>query len=105
MDQRRAATDVGGMRKTPNMRSSDYLAQDMRAKADAIRADATDLEQDWLDVADSLVDAANRLDAVSEALSRHPKCDKYDEDDVVSCGWKSAVRDITWAFTREAEAL
>lgn len=42
--------------------------------------------------------AADQLEAVHEALARHPKCDKYDEDDVVSCGWKSAVRDITRAL-------
>lgn len=49
--------------------------------------------------------AADQLEAVQAVLTRHPKCDKYDEDDVVSCGWKSAVRDITWAVSGKADAL
>ena len=31
---------------------------------------------------------------IEQALSNHPRCDKYDSDDVISCGWKSAVSDV-----------
>lgn len=38
-----------------------------------------------------------------EALNRHPKvCDRYEEDDVISCGWKNAVRDFTNTIARIA---
>lgn len=57
--------------------------------------------RDLVEYSAALRAAADQLDAVHEALSRHPKCDKYDEDDVVSCGWKSAVRDITWVLNRD----
>ena len=39
----------------------------------------------------------NVIAAVQEALSRHPVCTKHPEGDPVSCGWKSAVADITEA--------
>lgn len=80
----------------------------MRALADA--AGNLTRDNDWdnetiTDVMTALRAAANQLEAVHAALVRHPTCDKYDEDDVVSCGWKSAVRDITWAVNGKAGAL
>lgn len=38
------------------------------------------------------------LDAVSEALARHPRaCDRHGVRDAFSCGWKSAVADVEHA--------
>lgn len=45
-----------------------YLMQDLRNKAEAIRADATDAEQDWLEVADSLDDAAEEVDRLRAGI-------------------------------------
>lgn len=36
---------------------------------------------------------------ITEALERHPSCDVYDDDDPITCGWKSVVKDIRWALT------
>lgn len=74
MDQRRDAADVGGMGETSNMRSmtasnpTQYLVQDLRTKALSIRAAATEAEQDWLEVAESLEAAADELDRFREAV-------------------------------------
>lgn len=38
------------------------------------------------------------LDAVGEALARHPRaCDRHEDRDAISCGWKSAVADVEHA--------
>ena len=34
------------------------------------------------------------LDKVRAALANHPRCDRHDDDDPVTCGWKSAVLDM-----------
>lgn len=38
--------------------------------------------------------ALAKLAAVEAAVSGHPKCDLYDDDDAISCGWKSAYRSV-----------
>ena len=40
------------------------------------------------------------LDRVREARSNHPECDRYDESDPVTCGWKRTVQDIDLALIR-----
>lgn len=44
-----------------------------------------------------------QIAAVKEALSGHPKCDRYEESEGISCGWKSAVHTITYALEEEAD--
>lgn len=41
--------------------------------------------------------------AVREALSGHPKCDRYEDSSGISCGWKSAVHTITYALEGETD--
>lgn len=38
------------------------------------------------------------LERVREAIARHPKCDRYEDSDPVSCGWKSAYASVLWAL-------
>lgn len=38
---------------------------------------------------------------VKDALAGHPACDKYGPDDVIKCGWKRAVADVTEAVSSE----
>ena len=38
------------------------------------------------------------LDKVRGALAEHPHCDRHDDDDPVTCGWKSAVLDVQAAL-------
>ena len=53
----------------------------------------------WLRTADALEAATTNLDRVREARGNHPKCDRHDDEDAVSCGWKSAVLNIDAALT------
>ena len=37
----------------------------------------------------------SKLSRVMDAVSNHPDpCEKHPDDDIVSCGWKSAYRDV-----------
>ena len=38
------------------------------------------------------------VERVREAMSGHPKCDIYDDDDVISCGWKNAYASVARAL-------
>lgn len=38
------------------------------------------------------------VEKVREAVSGHPKCDIYDDDDPITCGWKSAYRSVVKAL-------
>ena len=38
------------------------------------------------------------LERVRAAVSGHPKCDRYEEGDVISCGWKSAYASVVAAL-------
>lgn len=56
-------------------------------------------------LADALEAAARERDAalaaigrVREAVSGHPECDRYEEGDVISCGWKSAYASVVAAL-------
>ena len=40
------------------------------------------------------------LERVREARSNHPECDRHDESDPVTCGWKRTVQDIDLALIR-----
>lgn len=60
----------------------------------------------WLEVCADEIERRVRETVAAElraALDRHPKvCDRYEEGDVISCGWKSAVRDFTDSAARIA---
>lgn len=38
------------------------------------------------------------IERIREAVSGHPECDRYSEDDVISCGWKSAYASVVAAL-------
>ena len=38
------------------------------------------------------------IERIREAVSGHPECDRYSEDDVISCGWKSAYASVIAAL-------
>jgi hypothetical protein len=38
------------------------------------------------------------LERIRQAVAGHPKCDRYEEGDAVSCGWKSAYASVVWAL-------
>lgn len=38
------------------------------------------------------------VDRVRAAVSGHPECDRYEEGDVISCGWKSAYASVVTAL-------
>lgn len=38
------------------------------------------------------------LDRIREAVSGHPECDKYEEGDPVTCGWKRAYQSVVAAL-------
>ena len=44
---------------------------------------------------DTVADApTTALDKVRGALAEHPRCDRHDGDDPVTCGWQLAVLDV-----------
>ena len=53
----------------------------------------------WVDRRRKIIDApTTALDKVRAALANHPRCDRHDDDDPVTCGWKSAVLDVQAAL-------
>ena len=49
----------------------------------------------------ALMKADCEIEAVKAAVQRHPdvlECSEYGEDEPISCGWKSAYRDVVWAL-------
>ena len=38
------------------------------------------------------------LERIRRAVSGHPECDRYEEGDVISCGWKSAYASVVAAL-------
>lgn len=40
------------------------------------------------------------IEKIKIARSNHPECDKHDENDPVTCGWKRAVQDIDAAMEK-----
>ncbi|MDR6172633.1 hypothetical protein [Curtobacterium sp. SORGH_AS_0776] len=68
--------------------SEQYLVQDLRTKASNIRADATEAEQDWIEVAESLEVAADRLEAVRQEVLDY-------------AGWYEYSPEDSWRFERD----
>ena len=42
--------------------------------------------------------ALEAIERVRAAVSGHPECDRYEEGDVISCGWKSAYASVVAAL-------
>lgn len=42
--------------------------------------------------------ALSVLERIREVVSGHPECDRYEEGDVISCGWKSAYASVVAAL-------
>lgn len=38
------------------------------------------------------------IERIRQAVSGHPECDRYEEGDVISCGWKSAYASVVAAL-------
>lgn len=74
------------------------------------RADLKEWEEHgapaWTDAKQELIDeqrtraaaAEAKIARIKEAVSGHPECDRYDEDDVISCGWKNAYASVVRAL-------
>ena len=59
--------------------------------------------QPWVKLAHQNAQEVKRLreqvDAVRAAVANHPDpCEKHPDDDAVTCGWKSAYRDVVHAL-------
>ena len=53
----------------------------------------------WVDRRRKIIDApTTALDKVRAALANHPRCDRHDDDDPVTCGWRRAVEDVQAAL-------
>ena len=44
-----------------------------------------------------------QIEQVRKVLEDHPKCDKYTDDDVITCGWKRSIRTIEYILEVEPE--
>lgn len=42
--------------------------------------------------------AVAAIERIREVVSGHPECDRYEEGDVISCGWKSAYASVVAAL-------
>lgn len=42
--------------------------------------------------------ALSAIAKVQEAVSGHPECDRYDDDDAITCGWKNAYASVVRAL-------
>lgn len=65
-----------------------------KALASGVQAGVSVGHRDLIALLDRLERAETAVAAIREAVSRHPECDRYEEGDVISCGWKSAFRDV-----------
>ena len=43
------------------------------------------------------------IERIRQAVSGHPECDRYEEGDVISCGWKSAYASVVAALDEAPE--
>lgn len=52
-----------------------------------------------VDVKDArIAELEAKVARVEAALANHPRCERHPEDDVIKCGWKSAVLSVQWAL-------
>lgn len=88
----------------PVLSSWGYDADGIDASAEdrAFIAHARTDVPDLLAALDAATERAEKAEAalarVEAALSAHPECDRYAEDDVITCGWKRAVHSVREAM-------
>ena len=63
------------------------LREVLRAAADALEAATRERDA-----------ALAAIERIRQAVSGHPECDRYEEGDVISCGWKSAYASVVAAL-------
>lgn len=59
---------------------------------------STDRDQPTLAKLDRVAELEAVVARVEAALGNHPHCEKHPDDDVITCGWKSAVLDVQAAL-------
>ena len=47
--------------------------------------------------------ALSTIAKVREAVSGHPECDRYEDGDAITCGWKNAYASVVWALEEAPE--
>ena len=47
--------------------------------------------------------ALSTIAKVREAVSGHPECDRYEDGDTITCGWKNAYASVVWALEEAPE--
>lgn len=52
---------------------------------------------------DHIAELEAKVARVEAALGNHPRCEKHPDDDIVTCGWKSAVLDVQAALAGESD--
>ena len=67
-------------------------------RAEAERDEARESRDGWAANAMEYATARQALERVRAAVSGHPECDRYEEGDVISCGWKSAYASVLAAL-------
>ena len=77
----------GEMRRTHSSRASKAEHELRAAAADALEAATRERDA-----------AVAAIERVRAAVSGHPECDRYEEGDVISCGWKSAYASVVAAL-------
>lgn len=85
---------------------TEALIAEAKRRARKRRGDGWLKEADMLDRLIAALEAATRerdaavaaVERIREAVSGHPECDRYSEDDVISCGWKSAYASVVAAL-------
>lgn len=69
------------------------------AETHAFCADRLFIETELVDEIRAERDAAlAAVERIRQAVSGHPECGRYEEDDVISCGWKSAYASVLAAL-------
>lgn len=72
----------------------------------------TDMTSRWIGevkathvVSNNLRQALAAVERIRESRSNHPECDKHDEADPVTCGWKRTVQDIDKALEKPVPSI
>lgn len=77
------------MKERASQRFNAYQQKKRELRQMEIRAEKAEAERDA---------ALAAIERIRQAVSGHPECDRYEEGDVISCGWKSAYASVVAAL-------